>query len=82
MKKEKFPPKKPWHLVQAHAEVTTIGRWARQQRLTNFAPRLEWVARLIKEEINKQASGRMAGSGQEPPVTETREARRDAKPRA
>ena len=39
-------------LQQAKKEVSEASKWARQQGLANVAPRLEWAARLIQEEIN------------------------------
>jgi hypothetical protein len=41
------------NLSTAHSEVTKAARWARQVGMNNVAPRLEYAARLIAEEINK-----------------------------
>lgn len=48
-----FLPPEPWTLVQAHKEVSEAAIWARQTGHNRVAPRLEWAARLLKEEINK-----------------------------
>jgi hypothetical protein len=47
-------PKKIWGLGRAKKEVAQIAKWARQQGFHNVAPRLEFAARLIQEELNKQ----------------------------
>jgi hypothetical protein len=50
------PP--PSGLERAHWEVNNAAKWARQVGMNNVAPRLEFAARIIREEINKQcASG-------------------------
>jgi hypothetical protein len=43
-------------LPRAKREVQDAARWARQQGFLNIAPRLEWAARMIQEEINKTNS--------------------------
>jgi hypothetical protein len=43
-----------WGLGRAKKEVADAARWARQIGNHNIAPRLEFAARLIQEEINKQ----------------------------
>ena len=39
-------------LPRAKQEVRDAARWARQQGFLNVAPRLEWAAQIIQEEIN------------------------------
>jgi hypothetical protein len=46
-------PEEIWGLQRAKKEVTEAARWARQVGFHNIAPRLEFAARLIQEEINK-----------------------------
>lgn len=51
-----FPPNRYGTLEDAHREVLDAARWAKGAGFQNVAPRLEWAARLIKEELNKRAS--------------------------
>jgi len=45
---------KIWGLERAKKEVSDAAKWARQGGLNNVAPRLEFAARLIQEEINSR----------------------------
>jgi len=53
---KRFPPvsREEWNLSRAHKEVSDVATWARQVGFDNVAPRLEWAARLLKEELNKR----------------------------
>lgn len=50
-----FPPNRYGTLEDAHREVLDAARWAKGAGFKNVAPRLEWAARLIKEELSKRA---------------------------